>query len=259
VQEPTGRGRRRVAFALLLALGLARCASVRPAAPVAVPISPDRAADLARRWAAEWETFPGLRGAIELTIKTPQGNDRAAAVLLVAPTALRLEIAAPFGLAALVATAGPDEITIYRVYDRRAQRAQPSPAAIGRWLGVALPLPTLIRLLVGSVPTPADPGSIAVENAPSPHLTWSQDGARYRVWVTADGRPARLDLQAANGDRLRAEFTWIAGGGLAQLRVEAPERRAELMVRYISAEPAQSPPEAFRLVLPPDVPVQPLD
>jgi hypothetical protein len=232
---------------------------VPSAPPVAVPLSPDQAAALARRWASEWALFPGLRGAIDFTVKTPRGNDRAAAVLLVAPTALRVEVAAPFGLAALVATAGPDEITVYRVMERRAQRAQSSPAAVARWLGVPLAPETLLRLLVGNVPTPADPGAIAVENAPSPHLTWTENGAQYRVWVTSDGRPARLDLQAASGDRLTAEFTWVAGDGLGAIRVEAPERGTALTVRYMSAEYVQNPPEAFRLVLPSDVPVQPLD
>jgi hypothetical protein len=66
-------------------------------------------------------------------------------------------------------------------------------------------------------------------------------------------------LQSAGGDRLTAEFSWIAGGGLGEIRVEAPERGAALTVRYISAEYVQNPPDAFRLILPPDVPVQPLD
>jgi hypothetical protein len=32
-----------------------------------------------------------------------------------------------------------------------------------------------------------------------------------------------------------------------------------LTVRYLSAEYVENPPEAFRLVLPPDIPVQRLD
>lgn len=259
MRGPAGRGGRRVALALPLVLGLVGCAAVRPAPPATAPIPSDRATALVRRWAAEWEAFPGLRGAIDLTAKSARGNDRVAAVLLVAPTALRLEVAAPFGLAALVATAGPDEITIYRVLERRAQRGPPSPAAVARWLGVPLAPETLIRLLVGNVPTPADPGAITVDNTPSPHLTWTEAGARYRVWVASDGRPARLLLQAAGGERLTAEFAWIAGGGLGEIRVHAPERRSQLTVRYISADHVQNPPEAFHLILPPDVPVQPLD
>ena len=259
MRGPAGHGARRVAVALALALGLARCATPRPVPPQAAPITAGQAVELARRWAAEWETFPGMRAAIDLTVKNRRGSERMAALLLVAPTALRVEVATPFGLPALVATAGPDDITIFRVLERRAHTAHPSPAVVERWLGVALAPATLIRLLVGNVPPPADPRAIAVDSTPTPHLTWIDNGVRHRVWVAADGRPARLLLDAAGGDRLTAEFEWSVGGGLVGVRVEAPERGAVLTVRYLSAEYVVSPPEAFRLVLPPDVPVQRLD
>jgi hypothetical protein len=261
VRGPADHGARRAAVALALALGLAGCAISRPVPPPAAPIATDQAIELARRWAAEWEAFPGMRAAIDLTVKNRRGSDRAAALLLLAPTALRLEVTTPFGLPALVATAGPDDITIFRVLERRAQTARPSPDAVARWLGVALAPTTLIRLLVGNVPPPADPRAISVESTPSPHLTWAEDGIRYRVWVTAEGRPARLALGMAGGDghRLAAEFEWSGAGGLAAVRLEASDQGAELTVRFLSAEYLQSPPEAFRLVLPPDVSVQRLD
>ncbi len=255
------RGARQAAVARLLALALAGCATTGPAPPAAAPIAPAQAVVLAQRWAAEWEGFPGMRAAIDLTVKNRRGSERAAALLLMAPTALRVEVATPFGLPALVATAGPDDITIFRVLERRAQTTHPSPAAVERWLGVALPPVTLIRLLVGNVPPPADPHAIAVERTPSPHLTWTDNGVRHRVWVTAEGRPARLLLDGASGggDRLTADFEWNAAGGLVAVRLEAPDRGAELTVRYLSAEYVESPPDAFRLALPPDIPVQRLD
>jgi hypothetical protein len=261
VPGPADRGARLAAGAVALALGLAGCATARPGPPAAAPIPPGQAVELARRWAAEWEGFPGMRAAIDLTVKNRRGSERVAALLLMAPTALRVEVATAIGLPALVATAGPDDVTIFRVLERRAQTARPSPAAIERWLGVALPPATLIRLLAGNVPPPADPGAIAVESAPSPHLTWTEDGVRHRVWITAEGRPARLILGGPDGsaDRLAADFEWSAAGSLAALRLEAPERGAELSVRFLSAEYVQSPPEAFRLILPPDVPVQRLN
>jgi hypothetical protein len=202
-----------------------------------------------------------MRAAIDLTVKNRRGNERVAALLLMAPTALRVEVATPFGLPAMVATAGPDDITIFRVLERRAQTARPSPQAVERWLGVALPPSTLIRLLIGNVPPPADPHAITVQSTPSPHLTWTEDGIRHRVWVTAEGRPARLLLGVAggDGDRLAADFEWSGAGNLAVVRLEAPDRGAELTVRYLTAEYVESPPEAFRLALPPDVPVQRLD
>src|SRR5262245_8973305 len=203
-----------------------------------------------------------MRGAIDLTVKNRQSREHVAGLLLMAPTALRLEVTTPFGLPALVATAGPDDITIYRILDRQAQTARPSPAAVERWLGVALPPATLIRLLLGNVPSPADPHAVAVEDAPSSHLTWTEAGVRHQVWVTAEGRPARLLLDAPSGGdnhRLAADFEWSGAGGLVAVRLEAPERGAEVTVRYLSAEYVETPPEAFRLVLPPDIPVERLD
>lgn len=256
-----GRGAGRAAVALALAFGLARCAISRPVPPPAAPIAAGQAVEFARRWAAEWEGFPGMRAAIDLAVKNRRGSERAAALLLVAPTALRVEVATPFGVPALVATAGPDDITIFRVLERRAQTARPSAAAVERWLGVPLPPTTLIRLLVGNVPPPADPGAITVGSTPSPHLTWTEDGVRHRVWVTAEGRPTRLRLGRASGDgdHLVADFEWSGAGGLVAVQLAVPDRAAELTVRYLSAEYLQSPPEAFRLVLPPDVPVERLD
>jgi hypothetical protein len=201
-----------------------------------------------------------MRGAIDLTAKNRRGSERVSALLLLAPTALRLEVATPFGLPALVATATPDEIVIFRVLERRAQTARPSPANVERWLGIPLPPVTLIRLLAGNIAAPTDPQAIAVESEPGPHLTWTDDGVRHRVWVNAEGRPARLLLErAGGGDRLTADFEWSVAGGLVALRVEAPERGAELAVRYLSVEYRESPPEAFRLTLPPDIPIQRLD
>ena len=255
------RGARRAAGALLLTLVFAGCATTGPAPATAVPISSGQAVELAQRWAADWEGFPGMRGAIDLTVKNRRGSERAAALLLLAPTALRVDVATPFGLPALVATAGPDDITIFRVLERRVQSTRPSPAAVQQWLGIALPPVTLLRLHVGNVPPPTDPRTIAVERTPSPHLSWTDNGVRHRVWVTAEGRPARLLLDAANGsaDRVAADFEWSGAGGLLAVRLEAPERGAELTVRYLSAEYVQSPPEAFHLVLPPDIPIQRLD
>jgi hypothetical protein len=92
-----------------------------------------------------------MRAAIDLTVKNRRGSERVAALLLMAPTALRVEVATPFWLPALVATAGPDDITIFRVLERRAHTTRPSPAAVERGSGRAA-AGDLIRLLVGNVP-----------------------------------------------------------------------------------------------------------
>ena len=256
-----GRSPRRAGIALALTLALAGCATPRAIPPTAAPVRADQAAELIRRWAAEWESFQGMRGAIDLTVKNRRGHERVAGLILMAPTALRLEVTTPFGVPALVATAGPDDITIFRVLDRQAQTARPTPEAVERWLGIALPPATLIRLLLGNVPPPADPHAVVVDDVPSPHLAWTEGGVRHQVWVTAEGRPVRLLLDAASGggSRLTADYEWSPAGGLMEVRLAAPERETELTVRYLSAEYVEAPPDAFHLVLPPDIPVQRLD
>jgi hypothetical protein len=79
--------------------------------------------------------------------------------------------------------------------------------------------------------------------------------------VTAEGRPARLLLEraAGDGDRLGADFEWGNAGGIAAVRIEAPAKGSELTVRYLSIEYRENPPEAFRLTLPSDIPIQRLD
>jgi hypothetical protein len=256
-----GRGPRRAGVALALTLAFAGCATPPAIPPGAAPVRSDQAAELVQQWAAEWASFQGMRGAIDLTVKNRLGREHVAGLILMSPTALRLEVSTPFGVPALVVTAGPDEITIFRVLDRQAQTARPTPEAVERWLGVALPPSTLIRLLLGNVPPPADPKTVVVEDAPSPHLAWTEDGVRHQVWVTADGRPARLLLDATSGrgSRLTADYEWSPAGGLVEVRLETPEHGAEVTVRYLSAENVEAPPDAFHLVLPPDIPVQRLD
>jgi hypothetical protein len=239
---------------------LGSCAAAPPPAPPAPsPLGRERVAELARRWAADWEAFSGLRAAVELRVRTRRSNERVAALLLLAPTALRVEVATPFGLPAFVGTAGPDGIALFHALERRAQTASATPEAVARWLGIPVPPGVLIRLLAGSVPLPPDPSSITLAETPEPHLAWVVDGIRYRVWPTAEGRPGRVALGVGTADRLTAELDWSLGGALAALRVEAPERGAELVLRYLSAEPTVPPPDAFRLTLPADIPVRRLD
>ena len=256
-----GGGPRRAEIALALTVALGGCATEQSIPFAAAPIRADQAVELVRRWAVDWESFQGMRGAIELTVTNRRGREHVAALVLLAPTQLRLDVTTPFGLPALVATVGPDDITIFRVLDRQAQTGRSSPAAVERWLGVAIAPPTLIRLLVGNVPPPADPRTVVVEGSPSPHLAWTEEGIRHRVWVTAEGHPARLllDTAGAGDTRLTADYQWSGAGGLVAVHLEAPDRDAEVTVRYLSAEFVEPPPDAFRLVLPPDIPVQRLD
>ena len=244
--------------ALGLALVLAGCATkpLPPAAPT-VALSDAAAREVVRRWTTEWQTFTGLRASVDLTVHSSKGDDRASALLLVSPTALRLEVATPFGFPALVATAAPDRIVVFRPFERRALTATSSPEAVQRWLGVPIDPEALIGLLVGHLPAP-DPDPVWTEGGSGdPHLVYERRGVRHRVWVTAAGLPARLRVDRQPG--FTATFDWTVDGHLQRLRVDVPDRESVLTLRYISAEPAAPPPEAFVLTLPPDIKIDRLD
>lgn len=260
MRRPAARRARRVAGALaVLGTALAGCATTSTPPPGAEALSLSVAQELVRRWAADWLAFPGLRAAIDLTVRTGRNTNRAAGLLLLSPTALRVEIATPFGLPAAIGTAGPDGITIFRALEGRAQTAPPTPEAAARWLGIPLAPAILIQLLVGQVPLPADPGMVTVETKPTPHLVWKRDGLRQRTWVGPSGRPARLVIEDGDRPRLIGDFERSASGDLGTVRLEAPERHGELRLRYVSVELVALPPEAFQLKLPPGVLIQPLD
>src|SRR5262249_15338930 len=178
--------------ALGLALVLAGCAAhVPPLATPSVALGDEAARALVERWAAEWQTFTGLRAAVDLTVKAPKREDRASALLLVSPSALRLEITTPLGFPALVAPAGPDGMVVSRPCERRAMAGAPTPEAVQHWLGVPVDPAALVGLLVGYVPAP-DPGTLQTEGGADPHLVYAHRGVRHRVWVTAAGFPAPL-------------------------------------------------------------------
>ncbi|HZS34015.1 MAG TPA: hypothetical protein VFC42_11620 [Methylomirabilota bacterium] len=250
----------RATFRLAVALGLGACAAVPPT-PTPAPPAPGGSAqvsDILRGWANEWDAFQGLRAAVDLTVTNRRGTRRVSAVLLLSRTSLRIEVATPFGLPAVVGTAGPEGVTVFRVLEREAQVGAATPEVVAHWLGVPLPPEMLIRLLVGNVPPP-EPEAAALEAAAPPRLAWSSGAARYQAWVGPEGHPTRLVVDSEGQERLQAEFERAATGELLGLRLAAPARRGEVTLRYLSVEPGPVPPEAFQLALPADVRVQPID
>jgi hypothetical protein len=80
------------------------------------------------------------------------------------------------------------------------------------------------------------------------------------VWVTAAGRPARLAVDRRPGvPVLYATIDWTVDGRVQRVTLEATEKEALVSVRYVSAEPASPPPEAFVLALPADVKTDAVD
>ena len=203
-----------------------------------------------------------MRAAIDLTIKSRRGSERAAALLLMAPTALRVEVATPFGLPALVATAGPDDITIFNVLERRAQTTRPSPAAVEHWLGVALPPVTLIRLLVGNMPAAVrSPRGDRRERAePASHL----DRRRGPAPGVGDGRGTARAPPPRGGRRRRRSPRRPSSSGAGP--AASPRSGWRRLTGAPSSPSGISRPSISRVhptrsvsALPPDIPVQRLD
>jgi hypothetical protein len=247
------RARRRLG-ALAVLLLAAGCATVpAPLPPVLGGVPADQAGELLRRWEAEWRRFPGLRAAVDVTVARQGRAQRSAGALLLSPTHLRFEALAPLGFPALVVTAGPEQMLVFSPTERQAWSARPTPQAMERWLGVPVVPDTLIRLLVGWVPAPPEGATVRVAEDRGPHLLVERDRLKQRIWVTAEGRPARVELE--NGTRVTVTFERGVDGNVQSLAVEAPGQELEVALRYISAEYAPAPQAAFDLRLPPGVPV----
>jgi hypothetical protein len=209
------------------------------------------------RWEAARRDFTGLRGVVDLTVQKNGRRDRASALLLLAPERLRLEVITPFGLPALVASVTPERIVVFQPGDRTAWTSPPTPEALARWLGTPVAPATLIGLLAGRVPLPADLDEVRVDADGGPHLAWSRGSIRHRAWVTPDGQPARLSLD--NGHSLTVAFTWGPGSIPGSLAVEAPARQAEVTLSYLSVEYTAPAHDLFELALPAGVRIEHLD
>ena len=246
------------ALAALLAFGVSGCASAPERLPPVLGGVPAHEAEtLVRRWEADWREFRGLRAAVDLTVVRKGRAQRTAGALLLSPTHLRFEAITPLGFPAVVVTVGPDRLLVVSPGERKAWSARPTPEALGRWIGVPLPPDTLIRLLVGYVPTPPDGAPVRLAEERGPHLVFPQGRVTERVWLTAAGQPARVELD--DGQRITAIFDRTVDGQLQGLAVEAPSQSLELRLRYISGEYLAIPPEAFELILPAGMLIESVD
>jgi len=225
--------------------------------PVLGGVPADQVDGLVRRWAAEWAEFRGLRAAVDLTVVRNGRAQRTAGALLLSSTHLRFEAITPIGLPAVVVIVGPDRLLVFSPTERKAWTARPTAEAMGRWLGAPVEPPVLIRLLTGHVPLPPDGTPVRVGRDRGPHLVFQRDAVTERVWVTTEGRPARLELE--NGRRVTATFDRAMDGQIVSLAVEVPSQSLEVHLRYISGEYAAPPLEAFELAVPAGVPIERVD
>jgi hypothetical protein len=220
-------------------------------------VPPDQAPQLVQRWQDAWQSFTGLRAAIELRVVRRGEARRSSGVLVLSPTHLRFEALAPLGVPLLIVTAGPDELTVFLPAERRAFRGPPTPEAMTRWLGLPVAVPTLIRLLIGTVPVPDEPTLLKVVGRDDWHLAFDRDGVHHQVWVGGTGEPAAFEFR--NGGRLRGRFQRTVDGGLQELQLDVPGRALEAVVRYAVVEPVTPPIEIFQIRLPPDIAIERAD
>lgn len=242
----------------LLALLLAGCAAIPPPPPPPPPATLPEAGELLRQWEAEWERFPGLRAAVELSVSQHGKTQRVAGRLLLAPAGLRFEAISPFGLPYLIVTANGETVTILRVTEGRAVIAPATPEGVARWLALPLAPDELARLLVGQVRPLREPDSIqTVLDDGMPRVELTRGGLRQRVWVGSGGAPWRVEFQGER--RLEATFERAAIGQVMAVHLAAPEHGAQVRLRYHSVEVGAVPAEAFTLRLPAEVKIQRVD
>src|SRR5262249_45084521 len=156
--------------ALALALAVTGCAGTperRPPVVAGVPLA--EADGLLQRWEAQWQAFRGLRAAIDVTVVRKGQPQRSAGGLILSPTHLRIDAIRPGGLRMAAIPLGPARLRALSLVERRAWSAAPTPEALSRWIGVALPRDTLIRLLAGYAPAPPGVAPTAGQDR-GPHL-----------------------------------------------------------------------------------------
>jgi len=226
-----------------------------------VTLNEVRALSMWMTWKCALVNLPygGAKGGVIVDPRTlSQGELERLTRELHALTEVAKTLTTPLGLPAVVVTVGPERLLVVSPGERKAWSGRPTPEALGRWIGVPLPPDTLIRLLVGYVPPPPDGAPVRVAEDRGPHLVFAQGRATERVWVTAEGRPARLELDD-DRRRITATFDRTVDGQLQGLAVEARSQSIEVHLRYISGEYLAVPPEAFELTLPAGMPIESVD
>jgi hypothetical protein len=220
-----------------------------------VPLA--EAAALVRRWEARWQEFRGLRAAVDLTVTRKGAVQRTAGALLLSPTHLRLEAVTPIGLPLFVIVLGPERLLVLNLGERRGWSAQPTPRAIGRWLGAPIPPESLIRLLAGYPPPPPDGVAARAGQDRGPHLIFQDGRLTERIWITPGGEAGRVELE--DGRRVTTTFDRTVDGQILALTVDVPGESVEIYLRYISGEYMTPPADAFEIAVPPGIPIERFD
>jgi outer membrane lipoprotein-sorting protein len=171
------------------------------------------------------------------------------AVVARRPDHFRLEVLAPFGALAVVATDGHD-LALYASRENRIYRGPATPESVAAYTAVPIAVPDVVAILLGTPPVRHPEGGAVVarqEDAALIRLTIPLAAGRQVVWFAPDTLwPVASETALPDGGTLRVSFgDYRRAGGLAfpyAIDVRAEPGDGAVRVRYASpalnADPA---------------------
>jgi len=264
--HPGRLARRTVLVALWSAATLwTGCAAVRR--PVAPPLTLPSAAELQAVLAQHRESVRSLRALAHIRYRDPrESNTSREAIVVARPNRLRVEVLSLFG-SVFVLCADDGALTVYARRENTVYRGHASPENLWRYVGLTLPVPDLVDLVLGTPPLrQAEKVHVSFEAA-SGSIRLQQDLARgaQLVWFSPAPLPLGAEERGTDGQtQWRATFgEYEDFNGLAIARhiaLEVPEwqRSLEIALDDIDLNP-ELDPAVFAVHIPPGSKVVDLD
>jgi hypothetical protein len=241
---------------VLAALALAGCALARPPRPAVEGVSAEQ---LLAGLAARREAITSLRARARLKMGLA-GMWTREAVLVQRPSAVRVDVLSPFGLALALGTRG-DVLWAYPPAENVRYEGEASPLNLARFLGAPVTTSDLVDLMLGLPPARVSTATPTLERSAGAGwvLTLPFDGGLQRLWFDA----ATLELERAEEHRgdaltLTVAFDDYREGFPHTLDVTAPLVGSSARLTYDQVE--RNPILDAALFAPPSTPrVLPLE
>lgn len=237
-------------------LGLLACAtpSLRP-----LPAGDPGPQALLQRWSASVADREALRGVARLSVDSqrvgaePVHLRSKQRVVLARPGRLRVEVQGFLGATLAVLAVDEQRYAFLQTEDRRFQSGDVYPALLRDVVGLDLPAPTAVDLILG-VPPPGGPLRIRAAFDVGDGITridLEGAGTRRTVDLDADARLRRWVARDVGGEVLWEarfeEYAPVAGSSVAhRISLELRAARAVLALSGVELNPALDP-DIFRL------------